>query len=208
MKTKFKHKSLRLIAPPLLYLLFRLLWLTTRKRFHLLQPVSPTQTYIGICWHSELLMSPQGYYKLRPKAETSAIIDPDFNGELIAKLLSFLKISAIRGSSRKGATSALLAAFRLLKGGTSVLITPDGPHGPRYHMSDGVAALAIKAKLPVLTVNYMPQHYWKCRGWDHFVIPKPFCRIDFYFQEVRLENKNLEEAKGILLKMMSRYRLP
>ncbi len=103
-------------------------------------------------------MAPLGYYKFRSQAKTSAIIDNGLNGELITRLLSSLKISAIRGSSRKGATSALLTAFRLLKNDTSVLITPDGPCGPRYHMSDGTAALAIKAKLPVMILNYIPQH--------------------------------------------------
>jgi len=207
MNNKILHTTLLVILPLLLYLPIRLLWWTTRKKFHFKQPVSQTETYIAACWHSELLMAPQIYFKFRSTTKTSAIIGHNFNGDLIKKLLSFFNILTIRGSNHQGATSVILASLRLLKNDTSILITPDGPHGPRYHMYNGVVALAIKSRVPVVTLNYVPQHYWQCKGWDQFIIPKPFSRIDFYIQKIDLHHKNLEEAKELLLDTMNKYRL-
>jgi len=160
---------------------------------------------MAITWHGELLVAPLVYRKLRKTQKTSAIIAQHHDGDLIAKVLHFLNISALRGSSRRGAKSVLINAIKALKSGHSVMITPDGPKGPRYSMSDGAIALALRAKLPLMVVNYQPTHYWQVPSWDKFLIPKPFTSLDIYHQVLDVQDMDKEKAKKYLQEQMKHY---
>ena len=198
-------KSLRKIAevliPPILYLLMRTLWYTTRKKFHFITSIGQEQ-HVCVTWHAELFMSPQAYRKIHKKHSASAIISSHFDGGLIAGIFRFLKIHPLRGSTKKGARQVLLQAFKSIKRGDEVLITPDGPRGPRHTMSDGAVGIALKSKLPIFIMNYECSNYWQLDSWDKFVIPKPFSTIDFYMQSISLEGMSHEAAKVYLLEKM------
>ncbi|HHH20239.1 MAG TPA: DUF374 domain-containing protein [Campylobacterales bacterium] len=205
-KTFFRGLAL-LILPAMLYLLMRLLWWTYRKTYHF-QDAPLTEQLIAVSWHSELLISPQVYRHLRQKQRTSAIISRHFDGDIVAKVLAFFRIAPLRGSSNKGARSVLINALRALKEGHSVLLTPDGPRGPRYTMSDGAVALAMKSGLPIVAINYQTTSYWQFSSWDKFVVPKPFARLEIYHEVIRLETEDKAQAKAQLLEVMRRNALP
>ena len=185
------------ILPPLGYLLMRFYWYTSKKNFHIEGEITQEQSIV-VCWHGELLMSPQAYRYFHKKQLASGIISRHFDGEMIARALMYFSIVPLRGSSSRGAKQVLLEAFRAVKKGDDLLVTPDGPRGPRHTISDGAIALAHKAKAPVLTVNYVPTSYWQLGSWDKFVIPKPFSTIDFYLENVSLEGMELDEARKFL----------
>ena len=147
-------------------------------------------------------MSPQAYRYLHRDSKASGIISRHFDGEIIARILQFFHISPLRGSSSRGAKQVLLEAFRALKRGDDLLVTPDGPRGPRHHVSDGAVALAHKAGVPVLAVNYTASSFWQLKSWDGFVVPKPFSTIDFYIKYISLEGLGHEESKVYLLEKM------
>jgi hypothetical protein len=188
----------------MVYILMRLLWLTYKKRYHFIDKPIEGQC-MAITWHGELLISPLVYRKFRKNQKTSAIIAQHHDGDLIAKVLSFLNISALRGSSRRGAKSVLINSIKALKHGDSVMITPDGPKGPRYSMSDGAVALALRSKLPLMVVNYKPTHYWQVPSWDKFLIPKPFTSLDIYHQVLNIEGMEKDNAKKYLQEQMKLY---
>ena len=185
------------VVPPLGYLLMRFYWYTSKKNFHIKGELTQDQSIV-VCWHGELLMSPQAYRYFHKKQLASGIISRHFDGEMIARALMYFSINPLRGSSSRGAKQVLLEAFRALKKGDDLLVTPDGPRGPRHTISDGAIALAHKAKAPVLTVNYIPKAYWQLGSWDKFVIPKPFSTIDFYLENVSLEGMEMDEARKFL----------
>jgi len=191
----------QIVVPPLVYVLMRILWFTAKKKFHFISPLSDEQ-HVCVTWHGELLMSPQAYRYLHKKHPASAIISSHFDGSLIARTLAFLKIRPLRGSSNKGAKQVLLQAFKSIKSGEEVLITPDGPKGPRHTMSDGAVGIALKSELPIFIMNFTANRYWTLNSWDKFVIPKPFAKIDFYIQSVSLKGMNHEEAKAYLSERM------
>ena len=184
----------------------RLLWFTYRKKYHFIDEPIEGQC-MAITWHSELLIAPQVYRTLRKKQLTSAIIAQHYDGELIARTLKILKILPIRGSSRRGAKSVLIASIKILKEGYSLMITPDGPKGPRYSMSDGAVALALRAKLPLMLVNYQPLSYWQLSSWDRFLIPKPFTKLEIYHQVLDVQSMDKEHAKHYLQVQMKKYSL-
>ncbi len=179
----------------------RFYWYTSKKNFHVANEITQEQSIV-ICWHGELLMSPQAYRHFHKKQLASGIISRHFDGEMIARVLMYFSIVPLRGSSSRGAKQVLLEAFRALKKGDDLLVTPDGPRGPRHTISDGAVALAHKAKAPVLMVNYVPRSYWELGSWDQFVIPKPFTTIDFYLENVSLDGMDLDEARTYLRNKM------
>jgi len=195
-----------IIVPVLVYSVMRFLWFTYRKRYHFVdEPID--EQCIAVTWHGELFISPQVYKKLRKTQNTSAIISQHFNGELIARVLGFLDILALRGSSKKGAKSVLINAIKAIRDGRTIMITPDGPRGPRYSMSDGAVALALRSKLPIMVVNYIPSSYWQLGSWDKFLIPIPFSKLEIYHQVIKLENMDKNEAKKHLKSAMNSYSL-
>ena len=77
-----------LVIPALIYGLMRLFWLTYQKRYHFEDEPLDTQL-IAVSWHSELFISPQVYRSLQKEQLTSAIISRHFDGDIVAKVLSF-----------------------------------------------------------------------------------------------------------------------
>ena len=197
----FFRKIGRVVIPPFAYILMRFIWFTTSKKFHFITPVGEEQ-HVCVCWHGELFMSPQAYRYIHKKHSASAIISQHFDGALIAGTLKLLGIRPLRGSSRKGAQKVLLQAFRSVKKGEEVLLTPDGPKGPRHTVSSGAIGLALKSKLPILIVNFTAEKFWQVNSWDKFVIPKPFTTVEFYMQSISLDGMEFDEAKEHLRSKM------
>ena len=197
----FLRKVGKVLFPPIAYLFMRTIWYTTRKKFHFITEIEDRQ-HVCVSWHGELFFAPQAYRKIHKTQPASAIVSSHFDGSLIAATLNLLKIKPLRGSSRKNASKVLLQAFRKIKSGDEVLITPDGPKGPRYTMSDGAVGIALKSKLPIFMINFKAEKYWRLRSWDRFVIPKPFTKVDFYIQSVSLEGMDFDEAKETLSSKM------
>ena len=201
----FLHKVGLSIAAFLIYLLMRFLWFSARKTYHMLTPIGEEQHIIA-CWHSDLLMIPV-YRHIRPNHSASAIISQHKDGEIVAKVLSYLSIKALRGSTRKGAKKVLLEAIRAVREGEEVQISPDGPKGPRHHINDGAVALAQKENLPIMIIGYVADRYWQLKSWDRFVIPKPFAKIDFYIQSLSVEGMDILQAKALLRDRMLEHSL-
>jgi lysophospholipid acyltransferase (LPLAT)-like uncharacterized protein len=89
----------------------------------------------------------------------------------------------LRGSSSRGGTKALRQMVRLLRGGTPIAVTPDGPRGPRQEMKLGPLLAAQMAGVPVIPVSAGTDRAWWFEGWDRFMVPKPFSRIRLKYGE-------------------------
>jgi lysophospholipid acyltransferase (LPLAT)-like uncharacterized protein len=213
-KKKVVKNSLRSIAavvvPALVYLLLHLFWFTSKKKFHGIDRLQNRQSVV-VSWHAELLMIPLFYNYWRKKEakrekksprEASVIVSKHFDGEMLAKLFMYLNITPMRGSTKKGAKEVLFASFRSAKNGNDILISPDGPRGPRHQLQNGAIAIALKMKLPIKVLNYKPHSYWQLGSWDKMIIPKPFTQLDFYCQEYSVDGMELEEAKEYIQKRL------
>ena len=63
-----------------------------------------------------------------------------------------MKIGVIRGSTTRGGSTALLGLIRRT-GGTHVVLTPDGPVGPRRRLKPGAVALAGMTGMPIVPIG-------------------------------------------------------
>ncbi len=185
------------ILPAAGWLLMKLYWISSKKRYCIDANLDLKQ-YVVVCWHEELLISPQAYRHFRPNKRASGIISRHFDGEIIARILSLFGITPLRGSSSKGASRVLAEALRSLKNGEDLLITPDGPRGPRHKVSDGAIILAQKHNIPILIVNYKASSYKRASSWDRFVIPMPFCSFDIYIKSISVNTLSRQEGVELL----------
>ncbi len=176
------------------------LYLTTRKRWHFaFDEAVMRKPFVVLFWHGELLMAPFIFRKISPEPRVNVMISEHTDGEIIARIIGAFGLGTIRGSSRRGAAKAFIAALRAVKRGESVGITPDGPKGPRHSVSDGAVAVAQKAGIPIVLLNCRPRRYWQAKSWDRFVIPKPFTTIDYYASEaIDVAGMEVEEAKRLV----------
>ena len=84
---------------------------------------------------------------------------------------------AVRGSSTRGGTRALLGAVRELRAGRTLAFTPDGPRGPRRELKPGVVAAAQRGRGIIVPLHARADRAWRLHSWDRFMIPKPLARV-------------------------------
>jgi lysophospholipid acyltransferase (LPLAT)-like uncharacterized protein len=116
-----------------------------------------------------------------------ALIARSSEGELAVPASRARRFTVVRGSGRKGGadmggSSALVRLKESVRRGVPVVLTVDGPRGPRNTVHPGIAVLAIETDTPVIPCVVIPSRRWIVpRSWDRFQIPKPFCRMDWHF---------------------------
>ncbi|MBV5335221.1 MAG: lysophospholipid acyltransferase family protein, partial [Sulfuricurvum sp.] len=194
-----------LVLPFVGALLIRFIYLTSRKRFHL-PLVIPNESVIFAFWHADLLMQAYVYLQFRSHPKAKVLISEHFDGKIIAGVIRFFKIGTIHGSTTRGGAKVLIQGLKALSEGYDIGITPDGPKGPRYSVSDGVIIMAQKRHAKVVVFHCRPTRYWQLSSWDRFVVPKPFCTLDFYASEpIDLEGLEMEDARSVIKENLMKY---
>lgn len=152
------------------------IWIgTMRFRYRVLGPdVNPHKRglrgrYIYAFWHETLLLP--AYHYSRP--DVWVLISQHADGELIAQACRHLSLKTVRGSPKSGAVEALRELLRVSRRG-HLVVTPDGPRGPRRAVQLGVVFLAAKTGLPIVAVGIGVQGAWRANSWDRFALPRPF----------------------------------
>ena len=140
-------------------------------------------------------MQPFSYNKIKPKGKIKTIISHHFDGNIIARTISFFGFGTVRGSTRDGAVGVLKKSFRTINEGYDVAITPDGPKGPAKSVANGIIALSQKKDLYIVASTFKSSKYWKLRSWDSFIIPKPFSKITIHVKkEFKLTGLDKQES--------------
>ncbi|MDP3466511.1 MAG: lysophospholipid acyltransferase family protein [Sulfuricurvum sp.] len=199
-------RALALWAVPIIgAILIRFLYMSNRKQFHL-PSIIPQEPVVFAFWHADLLMQPYLYYQFRKVPKAKVLISEHFDGQIIARIMTFFKLGTIHGSTTRGGAKVLIQGLKSLSQGYDIGITPDGPKGPRYEVSDGIVVMAQKRQAKVIVFHCRPSRYWQLSSWDRFVIPKPFGQLDFYASEpIELEGLDMESAKALIKeKLMER----
>lgn len=130
-------------------------------------------------WHSQLLSLS---YLFRYTG-TTAVVSESSDGRKAAAVAERWGHDIIPGSSTRGGAAALRSCVRALQQGKNIVITPDGPRGPREIAKAGVAQIALLSGASVIPAAALPSSAWRLGSWDRFSIPKPFAHIDVRFRD-------------------------
>ncbi|MEO1407309.1 MAG: lysophospholipid acyltransferase family protein [Pseudomonadota bacterium] len=150
---------------------------------------------IVAAWHSTILLLPSGWNRIiqkwpQQKTRSAMLISLSKDGEAVAKAIKHLGLEAVRGSSThkkkkrdKGGVQALNEAFKILKNGGGICITPDGPRGPAEVAQNGPIIMAQRSQAPILPYAIVSAPRKRLGTWDGFRIPYPFTRGALVFGE-------------------------
>jgi len=136
------------------------------------------QPVIFLVWHSQLLLA---VHHARVFGVTT-LASPTRDGEIGARVGERLGVAAIRGDERHGPVGALRKLAGVLRRGDDLGLFPDGPLGPARQVKPGALLLAQHHGCPIIPVGGSIN--WKLTlnsGWDRFVIPLPFARVQMRF---------------------------
>ncbi|MDR2676599.1 MAG: DUF374 domain-containing protein [Endomicrobium sp.] len=100
------------------------------------------------------------------------------DGEILSRVLKNFGYLTVRGSSSRGARSALIKIIKYAKRGYSVAIAADGPKGPYHKLKSGVIYIAKKTGLPLIPISCSSKRGITLnKSWDKTLIPLPFSKI-------------------------------
>lgn len=128
-------------------------------------------------WHGDMIA---GWYCHRENS--CAMVSASSDGSLLDSVLRGWGIETLRGSSSRGGSDALGVAVKRLNEGSRLLITPDGPRGPRHEMKIGALIASQRAQVPLVFATMKYQRVASLKSWDRFVIPHPFSRVDISYK--------------------------
>ena len=117
----------------------------------------------------------------RPAGRVSALVSRHSDGRFIGEVLRRFNCDLVRGSSSKrgrdrGGQEAIRSLSAVLAAGGQVVITPDGPRGPRRQAAPGVAQIAALAGVPVVPLGAATTRVRRLQTWDRMAVPLPWGR--------------------------------
>lgn len=133
----------------------------------------PAQLTIGPFWHRCVIPATWVFRGHGIVVMTSS----SFDGEYIARIIERFGFGAVRGSSSRGGSAALLGMNRALADGQIAAFTIDGPRGPRFVAKFGPVRLARMSGAPILCFYLAVKRPWILGSWDAMMIPRPFSKV-------------------------------
>jgi lysophospholipid acyltransferase (LPLAT)-like uncharacterized protein len=139
-------------------------------------------------WHNVMMM-PLGH---ESRHRTIALVNAGADGTFAARIIRHFGVQAACGRRENHGAGAIMEALKTRPRGHSLVVTPDGPLGPRYRAQEGAVFLAAKSGLHLVPVGMAFSSHWRLRSWDRFRIPKPFARAEMVFGAPRVIPPDIE----------------
>lgn len=186
MKSFFRSPAVQATLGWLVAAYIELIIVTIRWRFENRAPVDAfmagDEGAVALFWHGCIAQGMACRPLLRDKPRKVMIsLSPD--GQFIAKAAERLKIPPVRGSTgrdggavSKGGARAFREALAFIRSGGLMILTPDGPRGPREDLPIGPLQMARAAGCPVFIMSLAAAPALTMPSWDKARIPLPFAR--------------------------------
>jgi len=183
LKRVLRRPEAQAVLAGLLGLYLDLALRTTRWHFDGWEHVAPHLTkrpLIAAFWHDRLPLMPTLWMKARRAGrgalKAHVLVSRHRDGRLIGSIMRRFHVEVVHGSSSRGGASVMRSLGAALAEGDIVVITPDGPRGPRHQAAPGVAQLAAISGARILPCAAQTTRRRVLSSWDRMVIPLPFGR--------------------------------
>lgn len=131
-----------------------------------------------VLWHNRLAIMPFILSHYTPEISYAAVVSASRDGKILSTIVrSFQKGHTIEvgHQTRHQALREIIRAIR--EDPYVVVITPDGPRGPRYKVKPGISMAAIETQAQIIAVNWESDRFWELKTWDRLRFPKPFSTV-------------------------------
>ena len=141
-------------------------------------------------WHGRMVV-PVSFYGDRG---WHVLVSASGDGDVSGSVLQRFGYTPVRGSTSARGATAVREMLQVLDRRGVVIITPDGPRGPRHTMSASLAWMARATGRPVIPIGVGVDRAWRLNSWDGFTIPKPGARIAMTWGEPIGVPRDIDEA--------------
>ena len=197
------NRAVACLLTPLLRLYIATLRVQVFGKERAIQELSTSAT--GCCfliWHDSILLTPllgwvSAFQPLCILISYSR--DGDIPSE-VGKRFSGVDVLRVKHTSRAG---ALMESCRLLSNQHSLLITPDGPRGPRHQVKPGALFACQRSNASIISIVVAASRKVTLSSWDRFYIPLPFSKVLISILEPIPPDANLELLKAKIEQRMA-----
>lgn len=182
------------IASLLLKHYLKFVYLTTKweyilPRYYSLEDFNESKKTIFAFWHNRLALAPYIFGKHK---NTHALVSTHKDGKIIANILLLLGHKVIEGSTNRNPFSAIRSIISALNDNCNVVITPDGPRGPKYKINSNIIGIAKRSGADIIPLSFNISNNIILSSWDSFIFPLPFSKGTIIIGE-KLELSENEE---------------
>ena len=171
-----------LVAAYMTFVKYTTRWEVERTE-HIQPIIEGGKGVIALVWHSRFMMLTAAWKKKYQLPYV--LISRSRDGNIVAHTSHRLGLKTIRGSAKKAAKGNLAAKAKggakagldiitALENDGCVVITPDGPRGPRQRLGDGPIRLAKLTGAPLMPCTFAIRNRKQFNSWDKLVLPLPF----------------------------------
>jgi lysophospholipid acyltransferase (LPLAT)-like uncharacterized protein len=134
-------------------------------------------------WHNRLLLVKYFLDKHRGDNHFAGMVSASRDGQMLAKMMETTGYARPIYVKQGEKHQALLEMIAALQRGEVLMITPDGPRGPRYRVKPGVLFAAAESEAEIIPFSWSANRFWQVGSWDKMIVPKPFSHVHFYVGE-------------------------
>lgn len=139
-------------------------------------------------WHGQLaLFFPIAYY-----TKVCGIVSKSKDGEIAARVIKKFGFDSIRGSSSRSGAIAIIEAEKYLEKNYDIVITVDGPKGPKFDVKSGAVYISKRFNCTIIPAVANVDRYKSFGSWDNFLFPLPFAKIHIYLGEPIVFNSSVK----------------
>lgn len=139
------------------------------------------EKFFVVLWHERIAMMPLAWDQMPTPLTILTSNHPD--GRFVSDVMKRFGIGTIGVSSKGDNLRAGMHVMKAFSDGSCIGITPDGPRGPALKFSSASIMLAQKCKTRVSFVTYSVRRRIVMRSWDRFIVPLPFNKGVFMWNE-------------------------
>jgi lysophospholipid acyltransferase (LPLAT)-like uncharacterized protein len=159
-------------------------------------------------WHNRIVL--MEYTLLRhgcPNRKYLAVISNSRDGRLIERATKKYPQGGVVRIPHNKRSQGLRTMVERLRRGDVLMLTPDGPRGPKYQAKPGIVYAAKQSEATIVPLCWKADRYWQFSSWDSFMIPKPFSKVDVTIGDLITSDchaeLNLEQTAALINERLS-----
>lgn len=173
----FRSKPVLWLTGYLARVLLSLLYATLRVEIIGREHVRTKQ--IIALWHDRLLLVP--LLRRVSTVPLAVVVSNSRDGKLLGALVDTFKNADTIYVAHNKRHAALSAMERAHADGKTIIITPDGPRGPRHMLKPGLSFIQKQTDAQIISFTWTSSSSWILNTWDKMEIPKPFSKVIIRF---------------------------
>lgn len=201
LKGPFITKCIAFLARGLLNMLFH----TYKVQVSGIENLYQSKRLILMLWHNRISITPAILLQFTRDQNFTAFISNSRDGAYLASVVeSYSRGRTIRVPHNLKHEALRKVIKQLKQTDDIVIITPDGPRGPKYQVKGGIVLAAKGSHAKVVPMSWRASKYWQLKTWDGMMIPKPFSKVHVSFgAPINLNEEKSENPISILENALS-----